>query len=176
MDSIPMEAPSGSSNNNIFSKIIENVLRKDNHANKDYSGVVFGEISREEINFRGANLSLSSFISANLPKARLKNSILKGANLSKSNLCKSDLKNANLESANLQNADLYHSDLRGANLEGANLKGAKLEMVCVDDKNWLDKLQELGVEGATELSQKYRMGTTSLIDKKGREFFLVLKK
>lgn len=82
---------------------------------------LLSEFARGVRNFRGVNLSGSTF-----PLVQLSHVDLAGANLERINWSGADLIKANLANANLRGANLIGADLSGANLTDANLQEAML--------------------------------------------------
>jgi uncharacterized protein YjbI with pentapeptide repeats len=75
---------------------------------------------------RGANLSVANLVEASLSRASLGMANLSMANMSMANLSMADLSMANLSMANLSMANLSMANLSMANLVEANLSGAVL--------------------------------------------------
>ena len=70
------------------------------------------------------------FSGANLRGASLRDANLRGANLCCADLCWADLRGANLRGANLRGASLRDANLRGANLRDANLPSPTMVMLA----------------------------------------------
>ena len=96
-----------------------------------------GKIPLTEIDLRGANLSRTSFLWANLFCADLKGANLAFANLSNTMLGGASLIGANLLFANLKSATLIGAKLSDANLQRADLSGANLDGATVVNANFI---------------------------------------
>ncbi|ONK68870.1 uncharacterized protein A4U43_C05F16900 [Asparagus officinalis] len=95
------------------------------------SGLNLSKLDLSFVDFTYAYLQKTSFLSANLQKAKFgdveaDSSIFQDAILRECEFTGANLHGAILDRANLQSANLQGANLSGANLEGANLKGAKL--------------------------------------------------
>jgi len=102
----------------------------------------------EEIDLRGANLSMADLRGANLSTANLVEANLKSASLIMANLSMANLSMANLVETNLSMADLSMADLSMADLIMANLSMADLSMANLREVD----LREADLSGA-ELSK-----------------------
>jgi len=92
----------------------------------DLSGAVitdgsFRRIDGVGINFKGANLSRSTFVAARLGEADLTDAILQDADFYESNQAGASYRNADLTRSFIIRTALKDADLTGANLAGVNL-------------------------------------------------------
>lgn len=92
----------------------------------DFSNGVFVKASFVAATMTSANLAQARLRQARAALADARQVILQSADLSLSSWVGADLRGANLRSANLQGASLEHADLREADLTGADLTGAFL--------------------------------------------------
>ncbi|XP_020268471.1 FH protein interacting protein FIP2 isoform X3 [Asparagus officinalis] len=101
-------------------------LQKTSFLSANLQKAKFGDVEADSSIFQDAILRECEFTGANLHGAILDRANLQSANLQDACLIDCSLCEADLRSAHLQNAKLTGANLSGANLEGANLKGAKL--------------------------------------------------
>jgi uncharacterized protein YjbI with pentapeptide repeats len=99
-----------------------------------------GELAFLSHEATSADLDETSFVSANLARARMNGVTAIRADFSNAimrdcKLVRARLTHARLVGANLENSDLAGADLVGADLEGAVLTGACLEMIVTQDTN-----------------------------------------
>ena len=146
---------------------------------------------------RKADLKRANAAWADLNGADLRAAVLDGADLRSAKLKKADLRlakvfMANLSGAffieaNLAGADLFWTDftrtnfskanmidvnLRRTNLTEANFSEVELTNTSVEEKDWLQKLTEWRVTGATEIQATYKM----IPDTTGRSKFQLIQK
>ncbi len=115
-------------------------------------GTLAEAVGRGEFEFlthdgSSADLEETSFVSANLDRARMNGVTAIRADFSNAvmrdcKLVRAKLTHARLTGANLENADLGGADLVGANLDGAVLTGACMEMVTTQDTSMIGVLTE----------------------------------
>ncbi|WP_109435526.1 pentapeptide repeat-containing protein [Aquimarina sp. AU119] len=137
-----------------------------------------------------ARLNFSNLENSNMPAADLGNSELRNANMSKVNLSEANLKRARLMNCNLRNGELAGADLTNANLSGADLSGTDfsgailwgaklidanlsdivLDNAIVDKQDWISYIDSLGLEGADDIEDKYR------VKKQGKQQFILVPK
>ena len=99
-------------------------------------------------NLRGADLSYTNLIRANLTRAnlievRLSGNNLRDANLSRASLLFADLSGTSLRRTNLRGAELGFAQLRGAIVADTNFEGAGLMETVLSD---IDLSQAIGLE------------------------------
>lgn len=151
-----------------------------------YQAATFGQAYLE-----GANLGLVDLRNALLTSADLRNAFLassdlrdadlRNADLNSINLDFADLRGALLTSANLKNTRLGFTDLRNALLTSADLRNthlgftdlrdADLSLAKVNQKDWLNNLEEWEVKGNKQILEKYEIDTVPQKDNFGDEYY-----
>jgi len=136
----------------------------------------------QQANLSGADLKRVNFEWANLDGANLRKADLDGVNMTSTKVRKADLSDADLQWANLSgalfnetkliNVNFFGSGLSKANLSNAdmsdanfmrldltevNLSGAEFSRASIEEKDWMEKLNEWRVTGAKEIQESYRM-------------------
>ncbi len=140
-------------------------------ANLKYVRLDYSDLT--EAQMPAANLERSELKEAQMSKINLSDAILKrarlnNANLRKAELLSADLTNANLYGADLTDADLSEATLWGTKLENANLTNVILDNAIVDRQDWIDHIDSLGIEGAGEIEDRYR------VKKQGKQQFIIV--
>ncbi len=138
------------------------------YARLDYSDLTQAQMpaaNLERSELKEAQMSKINLSDANLKRARLNN-----ANLERAEILSANLTNANLYGANLSGADLSEATLWGTKLENANLTNAILDNAIVDRQDWMDHIDAIGVEGADDIEDRYR------VKKQGKQQFIIVPK
>jgi uncharacterized protein YjbI with pentapeptide repeats len=132
------------SNINLSGSVLERIdLRQVIFKNANLNGIKI-----VKIDLRGADLSNSSLVDANLSFSNLTE-----ANLSQANLLRTNLSQSKLGSALLPKAELMKSDLSEADLSSANLKGANLVLTNLRKANLVRANLSQSNLGAANLSE-----------------------
>nr|WP_256437886.1 pentapeptide repeat-containing protein [Aquimarina sp. U1-2] len=142
--------------------------------NLKYARLDYSDLSRAQMpaaNLERAELKEAQMSGINLSDAILKRARLTNANLKMAELLSADLTNANLFGADLSGADLSEATLWATKLDNAILTDVLLDNAIVDRQDWITYIDELGLEGADDIRDRY------MIKKQGKQQFkLVLKK
>ncbi len=108
-------------------------------------------------NLDGANLTSAQLIKADLRGATIRWAEAGGAMFNEANLTGVDLVRTGLTKVNLSGANLSEANLGRADLREANLMGAELTKTSVQNKNWLEMLNEWRITGAKEIQETYQI-------------------
>lgn len=175
---------------NLTRSAFQRILNDANFEYSDLHGINIGS----KINLKFASLSYANLNDVYLSEANLASAELVASEMQRINLSDSDLSRINISKANAQKADLLSVNLTNANLKGTNLKEANLseailwqvkmdkstnltnailDNAIVDRKDWIEYLDEIGVEGAETIADRYRTKQTY---KNKKQYTIVPKK
>jgi len=143
----------------------------------DLQWAELGEADLEKANLNGANLDNAKLGRADLHGVKLewakaRNAYLSEADLSGANLTGTDFGGSNLRSANLRKATMNIVNLSDAIIDQSNLIDAELSKVTVLEKDWIQRLLNFEVIGATQIDSSYK----AIVEPSGKYNFRLVKK
>lgn len=94
----------------------------------------------------------ASFINCSIHWAILEGSNFQSANFTQANIFGTDMKRVNCSDANFVQANL-----RRIKWNGSRLNNADLSFATVEEKNWLNRLNEWKITGSKRIQEKYKL-------------------